>query len=105
MITDMMPLVEINQQAIRLLYQELGPANAVRFLKQFTVGFGDYTKEREKIFGQINLDEIVVEIIKRRKSSWNPLIIHKNGITNLTLALQASVLLQTKQLPKGRIAY
>jgi hypothetical protein len=69
MITEMMPLVEINQQAIRLLYQELGIANTVRFLKQFTVGFGDYTKEREELFGQKTLDEIVGEIEKRRKSS------------------------------------
>jgi len=68
MITDVMPLMEINQQAIRLLYQELGTANAVRFLKQFTVGFGDYTKERENIFGQKTLDEIMGEIKKRRKS-------------------------------------
>jgi hypothetical protein len=69
MITEMMPLVEINQQAIRLLYQELGIANTVRFLKQFTVGFGDYTKEREELFGQKTLDEIVGEIEKRRESS------------------------------------
>jgi len=69
MITEMMPLVEINQQAIRLLYQELGIANTVRFLKQFTVGFGDYTKEREELFGQKTLDEIVSEIEKRRESS------------------------------------
>ena len=69
MITEMMPLVEINQQAIRLLYQELGIANAVRFIKQFTVGFGDYTKEREELFGQKTLDEIVGEIEKRREYS------------------------------------
>ena len=69
MITEMMPLVEINQQAIRLLYQELGIANTVRFIKQFTVGFGDYTKEREELFGQKTLDEIVGEIEKRREYS------------------------------------
>ncbi len=69
MITEVMPLVEINQQAIRLLYQELGIANTVRFIKQFTVGFGDYTKEREELFGQKTLDVIVGEIEKRRESS------------------------------------
>ena len=67
MITEMMPLMEINQQAIRLLYKELGTANAVRFLKQFTVGFGDYTKERDTIFGQKTLDEIVGEIKKKNQ--------------------------------------
>ena len=67
MITEMLPLMEINQQAIRLLYKELGTANAVRFLKQFTVGFGDYTKERDTIFGQKTLDEIVGEIKKKNQ--------------------------------------
>jgi len=67
MITEVKPLTEINQQAIRLLYQELGVINAVRFLKQFTVGFGDYTKEREVLFGSKTLDQIVNEIEQMRK--------------------------------------
>ena len=71
MITEVKPLVEINQQAIHLLYQELGVVNTVRFLKQFTTGFGDYAQEREVLFGKTSLDEIVSEIEKRRKSSQN----------------------------------
>jgi len=69
MITEIKPLVEINQQAIRLLYQELGIVNAVRFLKQFTVGFGDYTQEREALFGKKTLNEIIGEIEKKRGAS------------------------------------
>ncbi len=69
MITEMKPLVEINQQAIRLLYQELGLVNAVRFLKQFTIGFGDYTQDRETLFGKKSLDEIIGEIEKNRGES------------------------------------
>ena len=45
MITDARPLIEINQQAITLLYKELGTVDAVRFLKQFTQGYGNYTQE------------------------------------------------------------
>jgi len=67
MITEVKPLAEINQQAIHLLYQELGVINAVRFLKQFTVGFGDYTKEREVLFGSKTLDQIVNEIEQMQK--------------------------------------
>jgi hypothetical protein len=67
MITEVKPLAEINQQAIHLLYQELSVINAVRFLKQFTVGFGDYTKEREVLFGSKTLDQIVNEIEQMRK--------------------------------------
>jgi hypothetical protein len=67
MITEVKPLAEINQQAIHLLYQELGVINTVRFLKQFTIGFGDYTKEREVLFGNKTLDQIVKEIEQMRK--------------------------------------
>jgi hypothetical protein len=56
------PLVEINKQAIRLLYQELGVVNAVRFLKQVTAGYGDYTRDRRSILPEKTLDEIVTEI-------------------------------------------
>jgi hypothetical protein len=67
MITDERPLVEVNQQAISLLYKELGVVDAVRFLKQFTQGYGNYTQERETLFANRSLEEIVSEIEKRRK--------------------------------------
>lgn len=70
MITNVRPLIEINQQAISLLYQELGVVDAVRFLKQFTQGFGDYTKEREVIFANKSVQDIVSEIEKMRKESY-----------------------------------
>lgn len=69
MITEMRPLVEINQQAIRLLYKELGVIDAVRFLMQFTQGYGDYTQERQLLFGKESLDEIVSEVKDRRKTN------------------------------------
>jgi hypothetical protein len=68
MITDTRPLVEINQQAISLLYKELGVVDAVRFLKQFTQGYGNYTQEREEMFVNKSLDEIVSEIENMRKT-------------------------------------
>ena len=68
MITDTRPLIEINQQAISLLYKELGVIDAVRFLKQFTQGYGNYTQEREEIFANKSLENIVNEIEKRRKT-------------------------------------
>lgn len=69
MITDTRPLVEINQQAISLLYKELGVVDAVRFLKQFTQGYGNYTQEREALFADKSLEDIVSEIEKRRKAA------------------------------------
>jgi hypothetical protein len=69
MTIEIKPSMEINQQAIRLLYRELGVVNAVRFLRQFTAGFGDYTKERDILFGKKTLEEIVGDIKKQRESS------------------------------------
>ncbi len=69
MITDTRPLIEINQQAISLLYKELGVVDAVRFLKQFTQGYGNYTEGREAVFANKSLDDIVTEIEKRRKTA------------------------------------
>ena len=67
MITETRPLIEINQQAISLLYKELGVVDAVRFLKQFSQGYGNYTQERGVLLDKKSLDEIVNEIEKRRK--------------------------------------
>ena len=69
MIMDVRPLIEVNQQAIHLLYKELGVVDAVRFLKQFSQGYGNYTQEREIIFANKTLDELVSEIEKRRRKT------------------------------------
>jgi hypothetical protein len=61
-------LVEINQQALRLLYRELGIVDTVRFLKQFTPGYGNYTQERDVVFAHKSLDDIVGEIEQQRKT-------------------------------------
>lgn len=68
MIVKVKPLVEINRRAIPLLYRELGVVDAVRFLKQFTPGLGDYTQEREALFAGKTLEQIVSEIEQMRKS-------------------------------------
>ena len=61
------PLVEVNRKAFGALYRELGVVNAVRFLRQFTAGFGDYTVEREILFGEKRLGEILEEIKEETK--------------------------------------
>ena len=62
MILDTKPLVEINQYALRLLYKEMGVVDAIRFLRQYTSGFGDYVQERDALFGEKALDEIIAEM-------------------------------------------
>ncbi len=61
-------LYEITQQALQILYKELGVENTLRFLNQFTLGSGDYTKERDQLFNHLSLDEIVSQIKNSRKS-------------------------------------
>lgn len=60
------PLSEVTQQAIDLLFKEIGIVNTVRFLNQFTTGYGNYTEEREALFKDLTLDEIVVAVGKMR---------------------------------------
>ncbi len=67
MISDMRPLIEVNQEAIHLLYRELGVVDAIRFLRQFTQGYGNYTQEREDMFADKSLEDIIDEIENQRK--------------------------------------
>jgi hypothetical protein len=53
------PLSEITQQALTVLVKEMGVVNTVRFLNQFTMGYGDYTAERDALFANLTLDEIL----------------------------------------------
>ncbi len=58
-------LSEITQQALALLTKELGVVDSVRFLNQFTAGYGDYTLERDNLFADLTLDEILSAIRSR----------------------------------------
>jgi len=62
MIAETRPLTEITQEALRLLFHELGLVNTVRFLNQFTAGYGNYTEERRIITEDRTLDELLAEI-------------------------------------------
>jgi len=61
------PLSELTQQAIDILFKEIGIVNTVRFLNQFTTGYGDYTEERESLLKDLTLDEIVEAATKVRE--------------------------------------
>ncbi len=61
------PLAEVTSLALKVLYREIGIVNTVRFINQFTTGYGNYTQEREQILKGKTLDDIVIEIKKQRK--------------------------------------
>ena len=66
MIAELKPLAEITQDAIRILFREIGVVNTVRFLNQYTTGYGNYTAERDQLLGHLTVDEIVAEIKHKR---------------------------------------
>ena len=65
------PLSEITRHAIDLLSKEMGIVDTVRFLNQFTTGYGDYTEERKALFKDLTLDEILTAMKKAPR--------HENG--------------------------
>lgn len=69
MTVETRPLAEITREAIRVLCREIGLVNTIRFISQFTTGYGNYTEEREQLFANMTLDEIIFEIKQRRKQS------------------------------------
>lgn len=63
------PLTELTQDAIRILYRELGVIETVRFLRQFSNGYGNYMAEREALLGQKSLGELLAEIKQMRTAT------------------------------------
>ncbi len=66
MSVEIRPLSELNQQATAILAREMGIADTLRFLSQFTRGSGDYTKERDQWLGDLSLEQITSEIKTKR---------------------------------------
>jgi hypothetical protein len=56
------PLHEVTEQAISVLAHEIGIADTVRFVNQFSSGYGDYTEERTATLGNLDLEEILAEV-------------------------------------------
>ena len=71
MMLETKPLNQITHEAIQVLYQEIGVVNTVRFLNQFTLGYGDYTVERDALFADLTLDDILTEIKLERGQGNN----------------------------------
>lgn len=71
--------VELTEEALSILQRELGTANTIRFIRQFSSGFGDYTAERAAHPDE-TLDELLDAIKTRR---------HKNEALEETKASTA----------------
>jgi hypothetical protein len=62
-------LHEVKQEGIQVLMDNLGPADAIRFLHQFDRGYGDYTAERPKLLRHVTREQILREIRVMKRSS------------------------------------
>ncbi len=67
--TQTRPIFEISRQATSVLFEKIGAVDTIRFLNQFSVGRGDYTKEREKWLGDISLNDAISKIKSGRNKS------------------------------------
>ena len=69
MVVQTKPLAEVTQAAIRVLCKEIGLVDTVRLVGQFTVGDGNYTEERDALFADMTLDDMIAGIQRKRKQA------------------------------------
>ncbi len=55
-------LTEVTNQALHVLAKEIGSADTMRFIGQFSTGSGNYTEERTALFDHLSLDDVLAEI-------------------------------------------
>ena len=60
------PTARVNQRATDALVRELGVVDAIRFLGHFRAGSGDYTAQRQTLFGAISVQELATQIKAKR---------------------------------------
>jgi hypothetical protein len=57
-----MSAYEIRLEGWKALTERLGPAGAMRFMMQYDPGHGDYTKERQELFADLELEDLIASI-------------------------------------------
>jgi len=60
--TQIMTQQQIRITGIKILSQSMGVIETIRFLQQTETGYGDYTKERDKIIGDPSLEGLIADI-------------------------------------------
>ena len=60
--------VELQRKGWKALVDALGYVDAIRFIRQFDSGSGDYTKERHQWLDKLNMDEIIADIKQHQQN-------------------------------------
>ncbi len=61
-ITETRNLNEITQQAIAVFFREIGTANTIGFLSQFSTRYRDYTEERKNLLEDSTMEQFLAEM-------------------------------------------
>ena len=62
-------IAQIQSEGYDALVNALGPEDAVRFIRSFDPGSGDYTRERKKYLKKKTVKQIGKEILELQKTS------------------------------------
>ncbi len=62
----MKTLSMVREEGINVLNDKLGPVDAIRFLRQYDNGHGDYTQQRGKLLGSPSVEELFKACRKMR---------------------------------------
>ena len=57
-----MSAYQIRLEGWRALTERLGPAGAMRFMMQYDPGHGDYTQERQEIFADLEIEDLLTSV-------------------------------------------
>ncbi|BAZ80354.1 MAG: hypothetical protein ACKO9I_17115 [Sphaerospermopsis kisseleviana] len=60
--------IELYRKGFQALVDALGYVDAIRFIRQFDNGSGDYTEERHQWLDQVTMDEILADIKKHQEN-------------------------------------
>lgn len=61
-------IAQIQNEGYEALVNALGPEDAIRFIRSFDPGSGDFTKERKKYLKKKTVKQIGEEIVHLQKS-------------------------------------
>ncbi|HYO75307.1 MAG TPA: hypothetical protein VE010_02495 [Thermoanaerobaculia bacterium] len=60
---------QIRLEGWRALTERLGPAGAMRFVMQFDPRQGDYTNERQEIFADLDLEDLLASVARQQSEA------------------------------------
>jgi hypothetical protein len=66
-----MTAIELYRKGFQALIDALGYAEAIRFIRLFDKGSGDYTQERHQWLDELTMDEILADIKQQQESDTN----------------------------------